>query len=796
MKNNLKIIIFLFFFSILIGNNKIYANEFTFNTSNIRITDNGNTTNAGAGTAYSKVDNIKIDGKNFKFDKSTSILIANNAKATLSENNIEIKSDQLIYNQKTSTIKALGNVEIRNLLNNILLKSEEAIYKKNEKKIQSKVRSTLTDKFGNNIISEQFSYMLDNNLLKISKAKIVDIQNNTYYVETAFVNLITNKLIGKDILIDFNDLTENNEPRMRGKTISIDEDKTILEKGVFTTCKRNDDCPPWEFLAKKITHDKKKRTINYENAWLKIYDKPVFYFPKFFHPDPTVKRQSGFLTPSFMSSNATGSAFSLPYFHVISDNKDLTFSPRIYSTNKILAQTEYRYVNEKSIHTIDLSLLSESNHSSKTHFFSNSQKELNLSYFDDTNLSIDLQYSSNDTYLKSYKLESPLINNDTGTLTSTLGFNASREDLSVEADFIIYENLSDVPDGDKYEYVYPSYNIKKDLYAKVLQSGNLNLNSNGFIKNYNTNIFEKVMINDFLYSSYPKFTYKGLKNNYNILFKNINTESKNSENYKGSLSTRVATLVEYNSSYPLQKKTNNYTNILKPIISARYSPNNSKNARNDDRRINVNNVFSLNRLGSNDSVEGGGSLSFGTEFYNTDFSNREILNLKIANVFKLEKDENLPRNSSLGNKTSDILGELSYSPNNFFKINYEFSQDQNLKDTNYQMLENEFKINNFVTAFKYLNENNNINKDSYLSNKTTYNFTETNSFIFETRENKETNATEFYNLMYQYRNDCLIAAIQYNKDYYTDRDLKANESIYLNLTIIPFGETKSPNLKK
>ena len=142
------------------------------------------------------------------------------------------------------------------------------------------------------------------------------------------------------------------------------------------------------------------------------------------------------------------------------------------------------------------------------------------------------------------------------------------------------------------------------------------------------------------------------------------------------------------------------------------------------------------------------------------------------------------------------MGELNYNPNNFFSLNYKFSQDQNLKDTNYQMLKNEFKINNFVTTFEYLNENNSINKDSYLSNKTSYNFKETSSFIFETRENKKTNATEFYNLMYQYRNDCLIAAIQYNKDYYTDRDLKANESIYLNLTIIPFGETKSPNLKK
>ena len=28
----------------------------------------------------------------------------------------------------------------------------------------------------------------------------------------------------------------------------------------------------------------------------------LLYFPKFFHPDPTVKRQSGFLTPSFNNS--------------------------------------------------------------------------------------------------------------------------------------------------------------------------------------------------------------------------------------------------------------------------------------------------------------------------------------------------------------------------------------------------------------------------------------------------------------------------------------------------------------
>jgi len=796
MKNNLSYIICLFLFVVLFFHNKINANEISFSASEILITDNGNIVNAGSGSAYSEVDNIKIDGESFKFDKNNSILIANNARTILSEKNIELIADQLIYDQKVSTIKALGNVEINDLLNNIEFKSEEAIYNKKKGTIISNTKSFLTDKPGNNFITEQFIYTFDDNLIKIFKSKITDIQNNVYHIENAFLNPITNKLIGKDILVDFNNLAENNEPRISGKTISSDKDKTIIEKGVFTTCKRSDDCPPWEFLAKKITHDKKKKTINYENAWLKIYDKPVFYFPKFFHPDPTVKRQSGFLMPTFANSNSAGSAFTLPYFHVISANKDLTLSPRLYSKNKILAQSEYRSVNEKSKHIVDFSLLNEINYSSKNHFFSNSQKELDTNYFDDAKMSLDLQHSSSDTYLKQYKLDSPLINNDTGTLTSVLSFNASKENLSLETDFIMYEKLSDIPNSDKYEYVYPSYNLKKDLYTDLLTSGSLSLSSNGHFKNYDTNVFEKVVVNDFLYSSYPKFTDKGLKNNFNLLFKNINTDSENSKNYKEKLDTKIASLIEYNSSFPLEKKTDSYVNIIKPIISARYSPNNSKKARDDDRRINVNNVFSLNRLGLNDSVEGGGSLSFGTEYNKTDLTGRDVFTGKIANVFKYEEDKNLPINSSLGNKTSDIMGYLNYNPNNFYNIEYEFSQDENLKDTNYQLLKNEFKVNNFVTTIEYLNQNNSVNKESYLSNKTTYNFDQSNSFSFEARENKETNATEFYNLMYQYRNDCLIAAIKYNKDYYTDRDLKPNESIYLSLTIIPFGQTKSPNLNK
>ena len=68
--------------------------------------------------------------------------------------------------------------------------------------------------------------------------------------------------------------------------------------------------------------------------------------------------------------------------------------------------------------------------------------------------------------------------------------------------------------------------------------------------------------------------------------------------------------------------------------------------------------------------------------------------------------------------------------------------------------------------------------------------------MFSTREDKTTDLTEFYKLIYQYKNDCLAASIEYNKDYYNDRDLKPEESIFFKSSIIPFGESSSPNLKK
>jgi hypothetical protein len=103
------------------------------------------------------------------------------------------------------------------------------------------------------------------------------------------------------------------------------------------------------------------------------------------------------------------------------------------------------------------------------------------------------------------------------------------------------------------------------------------------------------------------------------------------------------------------------------------------------------------------------------------------------------------------------------------------------------------KVNNFITSFQYLEERGDIGSKSYIKNQSKYSFDENNSLSFSTRKNRELDMTEFYNLVYQYENDCLKAAIEYNKSFYSDNDIKPEEEILFTLTIVPFTKISSVN---
>ena len=174
----------------------------------------------------------------------------------------------------------------------------------------------------------------------------------------------------------------------------------------------------------------------------------------------------------------------------------------------------------------------------------------------------------------------------------------------------------------------------------------------------------------------------------------------------------------------------------------------------------------------------------------------ELLSLNLATVIRDEINHDLPLTSQLGNTSSDIVGELRLKPKKFLDLKYNFSLDNDLNTLNYNKLNTEISINNFITSFEFLEKSNIIGSESYLSNKTIFNLNNNNSIEFSTRRNKEKDLTEYYNLIYQYKNDCLTAAIEYKKDYYTDGDMKPEERLFFSLTIVPFGKTSTPSINK
>ena len=789
MKNNLYfLIILLTFFE-----NLSFAENYRFETSKIDIVNDENKIIATDGIAYSNDNNIEIKAKKFEYFNEIDFLKAFSGSAFIKSDNLIINFDQIELNKNNSIITASGNVKIIDTDKELEINSKQIIFNKDQGIIQSPDDSILKDKFKNIFETKSFSYDTKKNILKIKKANFKDTENNNFFVDLAYVNIQSEKLFGKDIIVNLNNKSFNkdNEPRLKGRSISYENQKSIIKKGVFTTCKKRDDCPPWELSAEEIVHDKKTQIISYKNAWLKVYDKPVVYFPKFFHPDPTVKRKSGFLIPTLKSSPNADNFLSLPYFHVISSNKDLTFTPRLYSDNKILLQSEYRQENSDSSLISDFSVFKEKDAGSKNHFFYNFSKKFDFLNFDNSLLNFKLEKTSNDTYLKANKINSPIINSY-DVLENNFQIELSNEDLSIDTEFIAYESL-DKDKSDRYEFILPKLDISKKIVNNSDLDGEFNFNSSNLIKNYQTNIFEKININNLIFNSNPKITNLGFYNNYDFIIKNVNSDSQNSKNYKENENYYLSGLFQFNSSFPLIKEMDNQQNVLKPKISLKIAPNDTKNLRSDTNRLDVNNLFNLDRVASNDTLEGGISLAYGNDFTIIDKDNsRQILSLKLANNIRLKENDDLPTNNQVGLKTSNFFSEIEYSPNEILKTTYKNSFKNNAKDVTYENFITEISLNNFVTTFDYLNENNTSDENSYLKNTTQYVINDSNNLLFSTRINKKTDLTEYYNLMYQYKNDCLAASIEYNKDYYEDSDITPEESIFFKLTIIPFGASSAP----
>jgi len=794
---------------IIISDKAIYFKneEKIFAIGNSKVEDNNNAITASS-LEYDKISNI------FKAKK--------NAVATDFEKDATIYADEITYLKNEEKIITKGKTKAL-IENKYKFNSENVSYYRNSGKLISQKKSSLEDDSGNTYKLESFTYNINKKLLKGKEvdvfARVDEDKIDRYFFSEGFFNFKDQSHIAKETKIKIHknvfekemlklevdpELYGYHDPRIYGSSSSSDQNKTIVNNGIFTSCKLNDNCPPWSIKAEKITHDKIKQDMIYKNAILKIYDVPVLYFPKFFHPDPTVKRRSGFLQPQLNNSKVLGSSTQIPYFKTLGHDMDLTFKPTIFETksdnNKYILQNEFKKKNKDSSIIADFALVKgykspfDNKKKNINHFFLHYNKDLQLSNFETSKIDAKIEKIRNDTYLKVFRqnlFDTPILPSNLSTLTTEVNLNLDHEDYYFNTGIQSFENLG-VKHSDRYQFVFPYYNFNKNIVTDKFD-GSFTIGSNGSNRLLNTNNYKTSIINEISYSSIDYFTNNGFKNRLDLYFRNLNSTGRNDETYTSSPQIDAMNIINLETSFPLFKINDINLETLTPKFSFRVNPgNNMNNSSNSSSNINADNVFDINRLGISDSYEAGKSLTLGIDYKFDKIENSEdadekdkYLEFNLATVIRDQFEEDIPISSTINKKNSDIFG--SFKNNLFENINfgYDFSLDNNLKTLNSNTINAEIEINNFITKFNYIEQRYEIGTTHALNSTFEYAVDKNTSIKFETRRNKEINLTEYYNLSYEYQNDCLTAALKFNKKFYTDNDLAPTEDLFFTLTLIP-----------
>ena len=316
MKNNKNIFFYLIliFFSLIQG---LVADEFDITALNIKIFQDSKKIQAEGNVLIIGQDGITIEAENATYDKKENIIDAKksvkitdrktnnvltsdkiqylvNKEEIVAEGNVffkdaktndELTSDKIQYLKNKEEIVAEGNVFFKGS-EGVTIKTEVATYDKRNQVIKSDRSTKINDGYGNSVLLDMFNYSTKNKSLRSQGyIKMTDKYENKYFFDDIFIDVKNKRMAGSNLKLKFkNDTFGNieNDPRLVANSAVITENKSYIEGGVFTTCKkRGDKCPPWKLAADKIIHDKEKQKISYENAKLYLYGYPVFYTPTF-----------------------------------------------------------------------------------------------------------------------------------------------------------------------------------------------------------------------------------------------------------------------------------------------------------------------------------------------------------------------------------------------------------------------------------------------------------------------------------------------------------------------------------
>ena len=222
-----------------------------------------------------------------------------------------VQAVEVDYDYNNQRVSAVGNVQM--FYNGTSVEADKVIYDQKTKRLHAEGNIRLTDAEG-----------------KVTYANIMDLSDD---YRDGFVD---------SLRVDTADATRMAATRADRSAGNY----TVFENGVYTACapcKDNPKKPPlWQVKGARIIHDQTEKMLYFENAQLEFFGVPMAYLPYFSTPDPTVKRKTGFLMPSYTTVTGYGYGVETPFYWAIAPDYDATFNPRFTTRQGVLFQGEFR----------------------------------------------------------------------------------------------------------------------------------------------------------------------------------------------------------------------------------------------------------------------------------------------------------------------------------------------------------------------------------------------------------------------------------------------------------------------
>ena len=221
-----------------------------------------------------------------------------------------VQATEIKYDYTNNTVAAVGNVQI--YYGGSTIEANQVIYDQKTKRLRAEGNARLTEPDG-----------------KITYGQVIDLTDDY-----------------RDGFVDSLRLETPDDTRMAAvRADRTQGNYTVFNNGVYTACEPcKDDAkkpPLWQVRAARIIHDQGEKMLYFEDATIDFFGLPLAYFPFMSTPDPTVKRKTGFLFPTFTSGTAYGVGVTLPYYLALAPNYDLTLYPTYTSQQGLLMEADW-----------------------------------------------------------------------------------------------------------------------------------------------------------------------------------------------------------------------------------------------------------------------------------------------------------------------------------------------------------------------------------------------------------------------------------------------------------------------